>query len=1003
MTDSPATDLVPAAPRHGATYAHRMDAPLPGSYWRLREAIEERVRTNRMVAPAMPAGTVLMLASVEMADGQAHAYGFAPHPNWADAFKVEFHADDFYRHWEPCPDGQAVRAGELQLLLDEMEQTKALMMQPPPGATPAGLLCHDPSTDVGAPGQALVTVDQINAMTIHAQRMKEDAERHSEWISTHSKSLSAQGTRMANFHQERAQAALARAKSQLDSVATILKTVTNLRIYTGDDLSVDLLRDGAPAAADVPLTIYQEVLSLDEETLILLDQGGLDHTQTDSLLQALEDPALLTRLIPAERGVVLARFRNNYKEFIKEKGDVARQVAARRYNHEMSEESKRKRLLVRDGERLYLIDADEILRPIKQLLPSAAEQDGYYTRKPKWHREEPTRITRDDLDYAAAQREQLGALDHYGQVLIMLWGLRDRGVLFDASALPRFANWLDPSFMDRHLRLVSIDTMLAITRPGYAQWRHAQNAYLAKGSWVAVQLAAVMNADDCPGAFTRGRYYGGRTHYESLYRPNLAQGEGVLIARAQHDKQGFYVEVPAVYCGYNRNVTRREVMLRAAISEGANQQPIKEMLVLDRVRASDMTYYLESREQRRSYRDYVELFQVARRWVRERDESEDPLRAELRQALVSADLRYDPDALDDHLTDALAIARTSRRDGKAPAPGSASHRAYVTTALNALHAAISDHSSRVDAIQHWADVHGRQPLRLALSGKDGWLLYLIPNEAEHDPRLGPVSHASVATIDFGPDEPLVVHTGRRLLRAVSGEQVIHDWEWDVPATPPRFGHLDPDAPTVRPAGATHWLNLSPAFSLPYEDAAALIEGLWQQGQERLDWQRATPPLDQVAAASRYMHEHSRGTVQRETLKVPVGAIIRGGKPHVLLACLDTLHHAYAKGDALVKAAVRAAVGRIYAQPMHAVVALETPPDVGLVLATLDTYSAWLKRGGVIESGRWITTNDILQPEKPMGGRESTVLTAITGATRELAPELLPLVRDVSMVFDEPGT
>lgn len=90
-------DLVPISPTRaveGVARVARLDAPAPGSYWRLRKAIKgthtDRTRTN-----AMTAGTVLMLAAVERADGVDHAYHFAPHPSLPQSEQVEsvFHAE----------------------------------------------------------------------------------------------------------------------------------------------------------------------------------------------------------------------------------------------------------------------------------------------------------------------------------------------------------------------------------------------------------------------------------------------------------------------------------------------------------------------------------------------------------------------------------------------------------------------------------------------------------------------------------------------------------------------------------------------------------------------------------------------------------------------------------------------------------------------------------------------------------------------------------------------
>ncbi|WP_164153272.1 hypothetical protein, partial [Stenotrophomonas maltophilia] len=81
---------------------------------------------------------------------------------------------------------------------------------------------------------------------------------------THASALASQGAQLARFHTERATVAMATAKGQLEAVKGILRTVENLKVYTGEDMDVTVLREGEPADADAPLTIYQDLLALDE-------------------------------------------------------------------------------------------------------------------------------------------------------------------------------------------------------------------------------------------------------------------------------------------------------------------------------------------------------------------------------------------------------------------------------------------------------------------------------------------------------------------------------------------------------------------------------------------------------------------------------------------------------------------------------------------------------------------------------------------------------------------
>lgn len=988
MTD-PASLPVPATPApRGAVNVERMAAPQPGTYWKASANIAER-SDNQMDTPTLAKGTVLMLSSVEFADGEPHVYHFAPHPNWdADADGVKVHADLFYQHFEPAPEGEAVRAKELARLIEKMDETKRLMMAPPPDMPSALLLSHDPTQAIGEPGTELATAEQIQSITHYAEAMRDAAEKQSKWITRHSETLGKQGGRLAAFHKERAQAALARAHAQLEGVKGVLRTVANLEIYIGKGVEVIPLREGEPAARDERITIYQDVLSLDEESLILLDQGGLDHCNTEALIDALEDPALVQRLIPAQRGMVLVRFRNSYKEFVKTKpgADAGERISAGLINEAMTKESRRVRLLIRDGEQLTLVDADDILKPIKQLMPTQAEQDGHFLRK-RSHWREPERITRDDMDYAAAQREQLGAIDNYGKVLVMLWGLHDRTGLFDAAGIPRMTNWLDPAMHGHYLHLVSHDVLLGVERPDFKAWQAQQNKYLVAGSWVAVDLGKAFIKDNAPGAFSRvnrGRSY--QDYYDRFWKPSADIG-GVFIDRVRQDKDGLFVEVPTVYDGYGRGSKGRTMMTKLWVRQGT--AVAEGVLTLDRVRAPDLSYYLESRQQRRNYEAYIELFRAAREWVRQRDAAEQPMRDMLRRAVTEAGIAHDADSLDDRITDALAVARAARRDRALPEPGTSAFKSYQRGALDALHAALSDNGQRIASIEVWAKTHGRELLRLAITSRGVWRLYLVPSASEHDPRLGEPRHASTADVEFDADgAPRVSINGRAMLRQLPGEQVVHDWAWEVPTDMSGLSAFARErTPKTRKAGAPEWLEKAAPFRLSYAEAIEVLDAPLAHSAafEALDLREL------VSEARAYMFKHSKNTVQRMKLTLAVGCgLVRGVQPVVLFAEHDALQLAYNSGDPLVQAEVRSVIESIYKHPEAPLGRLENSGYTWrLTMETLDG-AAGIRKTLRAESYERESLREDHCKAPGQAGRYDTEIIALTDLGARLFPEIANL-------------
>lgn len=983
---APSTQLVPAAPTGEKLQGIRMDAPVAGSYWRVREDIEGQ-HDNRRRTNKLKAGTVLLLSKVECADGEPLVYVFAPHPSLPENLQIKsrIHADDFFTCFEPAPDGDEVRRAELAMLLCEMEDTKAKMMAPPPDSAPVALLSHDPATEIGMPGQALVTTDQVAAMVTHAERLKDDAERRSGWITEHSKILGAQAIVMANFHKERAKASIARAKDQLEGVKTLLRTAENLEYYTGKGVDLLLLRDGEAAAPDAPITIYQDVLSFDEETLILLDQGGADHTRVSAVADALADPKLLERMIPAQRGLTLVRFRTTSKEFSPAGG--ACDLATMAYNAAMSAESMRLRLLVRDGDRLSLVDIEGILKDIKQLLPSQGEQDSYFIEQPAWHErgKGPRRITRDDLDFASRRRAQVGALDSYGQVLIALWGLFDRGEIFPNGPMPRFTNWLDPDVQNRYFQLVSLNSMLAEDRPSFAQWRDEHNQSLAPGSTVAVRVSQLCDQKHLPGAYSNGSYP--RAIYE--IDPDEAWVNGI-VGRVQTDEVGLYVAVGLRHRLEGRKIKRTHITGKLYIQFHGQRAELDNVLVIDRVHAEELNYYLWSRHQRASYGQYIQLFQTARAAVHDRDEQEAGLRQQLIEAVRAGQVPHDPDQLAKQVTNAIAVARCARRRKDFPTAGSAAFKALLKSALDALHAATTGDAIRIEAVERWASANHRQLLRLAFNGKERYRLYFVPTDSEHDSRLGAPVHACVASVDFRRDGEIVLDSvGRELLRARSNELVVKDWNWASSAD--SCAHEGPNSGRRQPeAGAIGWLSMSAPYRASYPEARRALDlGIAQSAwfEQRID------PDMLARAADAYSRRASRGSVARMQLTFAIGSglIHPEGNPRVLIATIDAWRYAYQHGSEETKDAVRRSIDARYQHPESHLAALEGVPKWRA--ATLDVDTA-LKLSGEQAmcgpSGFYRFDEEYLKPSKYQ--RRHLEVTSITQAGARIFPWLLAVAK-----------
>lgn len=548
--------------------------------------------------------------------------------------------------------------------------------------------------------------------------------------------------------------------------------------------------------------------------------------------------------------------------------------------------------MLRDGERVWLVYIESVLEEMNQLLPSTGEQDRYFSDNFSGDR-----ITREDIDYAAAQRRQIGMLDRYGQVLIALWGLHDRTGLFEDSDIPRFGNWLDPAFQLKHLSLVSLDNMIGVERPSFAEWQRQHNAYLAPGVWVAVCVRQAFNQRFTPVAWSSNF---------RVYYPDLPEGAGAFIERVQRDAEGLYVQAPMIHERTDRRIKGKLYLRR--FQRTHQDEDNHGFLVLDRALSSDLDYYLTSRQERRSYSNYVQLFREARTWTEARDAFEAPLREQLRDAVLAAAVPHDADLLEDRITEAVAIARSMRRGGKIPEAGTPAFKKFWKGALDNLHALLSGHKDRVAAVEAWSEANRRVPLMLSLSGDGAWILYLEPAEHEHDAALGPAAHASEALIDFTKDGLRVLSTKRSLLRGRAHEQVVHDW--GMPA------FVDYDCMPCRhvPATGSHvWLTRVPPFRMEYQAAAEALA--FGASVSVLPWELKDPALLLEIAVRHMRTKSTTKAVERMWVYVPIGTVLQDGKlPRVLFAAHEAIGLAYQLGDEAIKQEALRQIDRIYRYP-----------------------------------------------------------------------------------------
>ncbi len=135
-----------------------------------------------------------------------------------------------------------------------------------------------------------------------------------------------------------------------EKVRDLVRVVTILNLYLGKEVAVEQVADGEAADASEPLHLRQRILYMDEELCAHINHEA-DYNDIDLFLQWLREPANRDIVVPEQRCIVAVkpkRFEMGYRS-----GDSYYDAAREQWN-------KHTYLILRNGEKLYVVDSDDL-------------------------------------------------------------------------------------------------------------------------------------------------------------------------------------------------------------------------------------------------------------------------------------------------------------------------------------------------------------------------------------------------------------------------------------------------------------------------------------------------------------------------------------------------------------------------------------------------------------------------------------------------------------------
>lgn len=737
---------------------HKDLSKIPGHYFRTLHDIPAREETSKEEARrfsfekgvadefgqvsvtynarrSVQGGLTLLAVKLRFLDEVLHSVVMAPHPTEVHGSNLVFMADEFFTYFVADEDGEQVRSREIAEVSARIQDIQQKLMAPPPSAPD---LIAPPTLQMPSTSQLVAAVRHKENLEERAKALAVRAEDHQKFLQAGTAEIMENTKLLTRFYQEKATGALALVGDQIKYAKDLMEGLTTLSLYTGEEVDVETLVEGEHADASEPLTLYQDLLYLDEELATESIVGGFDFTKLNSLGEMLSrDARLIDRMVPAKRGAVLVQVRASSKLYF---SDPAMAMA----DAMMNMKNKERFLLVRDGDNVHLVFSEITSNLASKLFPTRKEIDDLFKSSGREVRPE-------HLNYANAKDEFEKKTVFYKRMILMLWGLNDRlnlfGEFYDINV---FNNWYDGDFQSQ--RLVYIydgEGTLEMQRPNFVEWLEKQNSNLQVGSRMMVAWHRVVHSESAaPGCF---KYINRSGDREQSHSP--VESFGLANVLRDGERLVIKTEVKKLYA--RSESKSKPFMAKIDLVEGLRDTTAG--ICIDDISVEELDYYLNSRKQRRNYASYFELFKKLRELLTQEEEAQASTLLKL-----AGDLSY---AIKDELKateairKAVSLWRTQHNARLLGGAGwSTSDHELVLSIAYALAGGQNDLIDRASA-----DIEDCSPIEVRIDGNGTFWLYREPTEEEksHPSSVIGVAHAVRVRLRVGKTKVSTIGEAKR--------------------------------------------------------------------------------------------------------------------------------------------------------------------------------------------------------------------------------------------------
>lgn len=548
---------------------------------------------------------------------------------------------------------------------------------------PQGNMSTDSTIEPRTSGEAAES-KRAELTTAHAKARRELIATEQEIESARADLEARKQELLAEFAKKEAalNAKLAPLKAELDRLQ---ETVWTVNLYLGRSEDITQISDGEPAPADTPISIRQQVLHADEESLINVEDGGIDSRSMGQFIDWLAaDRARWERIIPDRKGVVALRASRQQRRSGSTLVDLERAKA-----------DAATRWLIRNGDRLYLMTTD--YKAGDTLIPRRDEFVKYFHVR-TFSGTRPLEPGTDE--WLRAEENADAARRHFMRAMLILQGLVDRTVVF--HPLPEGGiNLMSLRAQDDgKVRLVNdLDDAIEDGRPTFGQWQHRLLSTLTVGERIIVDASQdgfrYLRPEGEPWRHTR--ITPDRASHPPKEPIRVTGGnpsEGFRATYPRTDEIETRIEEPVP--GEPGYVYRYWGMRPAKTSATVSVHPSDSWaLPFDAATVEDLEYYLRSRRDRAAYLDMVPVIRTALALKQAEAAAEAPFRL-LMTGYAMNTCGLPPDAAEEAASRAINEYKLGRKEHRAISEDDTAAAERVTATITAIANAV-DPTRRVSA------------------------------------------------------------------------------------------------------------------------------------------------------------------------------------------------------------------------------------------------------------------------------------------------------------------